>query len=53
LRGASRTIHRAADDVRSIAVRRTLTDLSNADYSLEQKAEIKMAKRRAGAYTFR
>src|SRR3954466_9212405 len=30
----------------------TLTGLSNADYSLERKAEIKMAKRLPPAYTF-
>src|SRR5438094_6634008 len=31
----------------------TLTTLSNVDYILERKAEIKMAKRHPPAYTFR
>jgi hypothetical protein len=35
------------------AVGRTLTALSNPDYTIEEKREIKMAKRHVAAYTSR
>jgi hypothetical protein len=43
---------RAVGHVRQSDVGQILTALSNVDYSLERKAEIKMAKRHVPAYTF-
>ena len=52
MRRARRCFHRRACDGRPSTVGRTLTPLSNVDYIVERKAEIKMAKRHPPAYTF-